>query len=1212
MPSNLLLLLLAGASFAGTPDAAADAPPVEQLRDVTLPRMAARGAAAKLVVEVRQGYFAGERSWDEAFPGVDAGSIARRSVLQGRLRLLDDAQAARLAERVARREALDAATRTSLDSALDAEDQADALERRLLLGVRALIDARPELEADALAVVRAPWIERVARGAPPEDEPGLREVARADQANRALSQLLTALVRQATVPGAPAPSPDADLALLSTDQAPAAMQRLELIAPALAPVEQARVRAAQVSWFDASRLPELRAKLASADSAPPPQGSLEQLRAALRDARATVARAEAAAAKWDGETPYSAARSAEVALQTQLTQRSVSALEASVAAAEAAAEVAARSTEANAEAERAQVRAEQARREAQAALDRALTERRVQAGERAAEAWRTTSARAADQSDGLAALLRTLSGLAAEVEDGAAPLDKPDAAPRPLDAVYVDLRAFTARAEAAVDAARDAVASAESEVAASLAVVALERARASSTARSADTATRAEQETSIVEWTAALDDEQRALEARLMGARDTRDASLRVLHDAKALRRDLKASVSRAVRADDHFAQELQRELVLLPSTAVAMSRDRIAWFAAMPSRLTDLGFIWGLLVGGSESLVLLMLGAAGLRATPAWAHMAARFVAARNPGFAERDLVTALPAAERVARAAVMLVVGWLLLGPLSQGVPEVSAVLALALYFVLWRALDEVFALAVVPRSRLRPALRVMTDHGYEVARWSVRVLTAWWVVRSALGRLLLAELGLDATYDLSQAVLRLVGIGLLIVLLGRWEPFLRSRLAALPSHDGVTKLLAAPPARSVLAPLWGFATGSILLLRGAWGLLHDQAERRERFGQVFNVVTRYRFSKTVSAEPREPLAVRHRDVLCAAVCAPRSVVPRDAADASIEAAFAAWERESRRGMVALLGDRGDGKRTWLAAQEAKFVARGYTVQRLQLRERITASAELYAWLAEALNVPLASTDEQMAASLRQLPRAVYILDGAHFAFLRAVGGFDALRSLLYLLNASSEERFWIAVFHRPAWRYLQRLPVLIDVGVFRDEIDLAPMNEHMLRRVCDARVRELGLTASFERLVRPSALGGPPDIELERTIKQFFRLLADASGGNPAVALGLFADSLALTPAGQLEVHMVDALASSWLEGLHEHDLFTLVALRVQDALDERELVHVTNVSPSRVRATVKLLQAKGLLEPYHGRLRITEAQLPAVTRTLRRRHFLQWAV
>jgi len=74
------------------------------------------------------------------------------------------------------------------------------------------------------------------------------------------------------------------------------------------------------------------------------------------------------------------------------------------------------------------------------------------------------------------------------------------------------------------------------------------------------------------------------------------------------------------------------------------------------------------------------------------------------------------------------------------------------------------------------------------------------------------------------------------------------------------------------------------------------------------------------------------------------------------------------------------------------------------------------------------------------------------------------------------------------------------------------------------------------------------------------------------------------------------------------LSDQALFALAALRVQGELDEPELRDVTNLPYHAVRSVVRLLISRGLVARDTDRLRIADRWLPAVNRTLRRRHFL----
>ena len=129
------------------------------------------------------------------------------------------------------------------------------------------------------------------------------------------------------------------------------------------------------------------------------------------------------------------------------------------------------------------------------------------------------------------------------------------------------------------------------------------------------------------------------------------------------------------------------------------------------------------------------------------------------------------------------------------------------------------------------------------------------------------------------------------------------------------------------------------------------------------------------------------------------------------------------------------------------------------------------------------------------------------------------------------------------------------------------------------------------------------------LDRAISVFFRLLKEASAGNPEVALSLWAKSLTLCEERVLRVRIGDVLSVRPLLTLTEVELFTLVALRTQEGLSEEEIVAVTNMSRTKVRGTVKHLMTTGVLQRNGDIYRVAVRHIPAVDLTLRRRRFMQ---
>ncbi|NCG20593.1 MAG: hypothetical protein GWP91_16410, partial [Rhodobacterales bacterium] len=181
--------------------------------------------------------------------------------------------------------------------------------------------------------------------------------------------------------------------------------------------------------------------------------------------------------------------------------------------------------------------------------------------------------------------------------------------------------------------------------------------------------------------------------------------------------------------------------------------------------------------------------------------------------------------------------------------------------------------------------------------------------------------------------------------------------------------------------------------------------------------------------------------------------------------------------------------------------------------------------------------------------------------------------------------------------------------DVGVFRAVVALERLSAGQPRAPTVGRTDRAGYKLDFSGLVRSSPFGGDAAVEEERSIHMFFRLLTDASDGSTRVALSLWARCLVPTDDPKvLQVRIDPSLAASGVLDLGDTALFALVALRIQDELNETELQAVTNLSPHLLRATIRDLMSRGMVVIEGGRLRIPDLQLPVVTRTLRRRHFL----
>jgi len=1226
----LLLLIPPALATADDPEVTWAAVVQEQI-----PALQARASVAQARIEAREAFFAGQIPFGVAFPDLASARLEEPAVLGGRLALLDDRGTLRAAERVAALPSVGGEDRAAelgaaLQTALTAEDRADALERRLLLGLRAQLDANPGLarlhparvELEAALDLAADQAEG---GDPEVVDAAQRRAAHLDQELIHLDALITGLRRVAVVPGAAPPAPDQDLGRLDGQQGEHAALRLELLLPFLAADQQVGVEDALVRWWTDQRLADAQARLEAAGRVLEPVEELasrvEELERALADAEQVLADLPPAEAGTLAGLQREVAEVERDAARARLEAVVAAVADAQDAGSRPDADVEA--TRAQEEATLARQRAEEARRQAQGAQElRAAELEEAWAGsqERATLVW--SAVRDARSGREAAHQIRTerldAQRVAVRQLERLPSLD--DERPDP-DQVYTELRALVA------DLCREAMAGGEQ-------VVQAQQARAAGLRQGAAERTELAAEAEAVgdtpagplkdaqlkaldNWSTALDDEERALEEAVVVAREARGDVLRALKQAKALLRRAERHASRSARnqASRQWPDDLRLELALIGPNLVSLVRDRASALWNLPRTLGGLTGLWNLWVGS----VVVLLIAGGWYVARRNTRVVVRALLARAETLQERlhpsEVRSLREPVQQLALPLVDLVAILFLIPRLDERLPEVAFLLLVALLVVVYRALMAAFDLALVPHPERRPALRLVGRVVFDQARTTVRVLLLWYILLRFAVYLAVGLLDADTLAGLVRFGFRWVGLGLVVWLLHRWEPILRDRMAREHQGNRIVAALSTGPPYTWLR--WAFCLASLTFLgaRRLLELAYWLGREGSSMGWVLNLVGRYRLAGVEDPEVQvEPVPPELGERILRPVDGEEPFPSRASALHRVIEALASWETEHRRGMVAVVGDRGDGRRTLVGRLVPAVQERGHRVVRAPIRTRLTSWEQAYAWLGDVAGLDGTHEDaEAMSEAIQGLEPRVFIVEDAHLAFLRAVGGFEALRALLLLMNATSERHFWVVVFHVASWAYLSRLRDLVNVEVFRSVVLLEPLGERDLRTLAIGRVEAAGYRADFTGLVRRHLLGGDPTVEVERTTGMYFRLLAEAADGNPDVALRLWRSCLSPGESeGELVVHTGDTITKGIVADLSDVHLFTLAAVRTQDTLDEDELVQVTNMAPSTIRQSVKHLASRGLLQVHQGQVDIPLEALPAITRTLRRRHFLQWTV
>ena len=1179
----VLIFLLTFSASATSPDEEAAEALAEQEE---IPAFDAREEVATRRVSAREQFFAGAVSLSVGFPHLANATLTDPMVLTGRLAALDAEGAQRATSRVA---AGSASLQEHRERALDAEDRAAQLERRLLLGLRAQLEAHPELTSSRLEALRAPYkrlMEQAAQAPSDQEVEAAKAAADADLELVRLDEVVRAVQLQGLIPSATPPRPTQDLARLSDpEQAPAAAERLALLRPWLAPSDLALL----LDWWTGPRLTAARAAQAAAASARVDEAEIPKHEARSDEIAEMIA-------SLTGSDPLSAAIRGVYEVERETARQMLERAEPTdTAPSELAAEQ----------------RAGAAREEAELAraADSRLAERKeawAAAEERAQAEWSTVRSDAEAATESETALVDRLASLEQHARTLQLPLASLDEKRPDPDVVFAELRTLITdlRGEARRWGGR--LVTAQEHVAAVADSLEGERARIAAYRQHA----KSEELETLDLWAHAIDDEERAAQQALQTATDAHDTSLRLLLRATEARRATLPLVSRSGRADDraNWPTDLRDELKLSLPAFEASFRGRLQSTRTLGSNPTAL---WQLFKNGLTLLVVLGAWLAARRfVRPILANVMGRIVRTRRGTVRSVDMLALKLPVERLAVPIVDLLAVWVLLPATRERVPELALVLLVLLQFALYRGGLALFDLLVVSESEHRPALRVMRDRSFKQARLTVKVVLIWAIVRSFALFIASDILTADTLGSVTASVACVAGAILTVWLLHGWEPVLRARLARESLGRSGSWLSRGPSVRA-LQSLYGAMGLSILSARLFVELAYQFGREGSRLGQLLNLVGRYQLSEKVE-ESAAGLSEETRAVIVAADCPEGAWVPRESALEALRTAVKNWQKTRRLGVIGLVGDRGDGKRSFLDHVVAEDILPSTLPRiRVRLERRLTTERELFTWLSEVFSLPdVPTTADGAVDALEALESRVLILEEMHLCFLRTVGGFEALQAFLYVLNATAHVHFWLISFHRPAWMYLSRLGELANTDSFH-VIPLDPMGEKSLRALTVGRLASDTAKVDFSTLGRRDVLGGDPQVQAERTTSLYFRLLAEASGGNPAVALHLWAGCL-LPQKDGYGVRMGDAVKVDTVEGLASAHLFALTALRTQDRLALEELAKVTNLGTGSVRQTIKHLSARGLIVVEDGWVSIALPELARVTRTLRRSNFLQWSV
>ena len=721
----------------------------------------------------------------------------------------------------------------------------------------------------------------------------------------------------------------------------------------------------------------------------------------------------------------------------------------------------------------------------------------------------------------------------------------------------------------------------------------------------------------VPELSDAIDAYRAALQAPVDAVQREVDTASAHLTAARTLRRraELHASDAAVERARSGRLSEAASEVRSIPIDVRSSVRRTVGEWWQQPKKLNQFQALGNLFLGLLELVVVLGIGVGVHRRLPLWTRRLFNHLD-REPQSEGWSPTSTFPTwmvsgdikalggvTGPIAQDLLVLVLSVGIMVGFADSIPLVAWVALIFAAGACIRLAQGAIELALITPTESRPALRVTDEAVRAASLWVVHAFGLLFAIELILQRLLVDVLAADRVAELIDEATALVALLVALVGLVRWGDTVRSRVVAGGTATSIARWVGADTHGPVLGVGAAAIAVVILTTRLAVALVRSIIENRAGLSWLNAALARRQLHSTAAAH-RPPLPLTTRNAIGQGSLRMLHVEPYVTL---IGDRHRAWTADPRRGLVAVTGDRGCGKSVVMDA--IKQSLDGPVIDAQTPGGSRTTIAALQ-WLIEVAEIEAEPNIESVIAGLTRRPQTAFVLSNLHRLYLRTVNGYEGLDAVLAVMQATGRHHFWVASIHGPAWAFLSEMRHIGNVGVFTTRVEIQPLNAVDLSAWLLSQTAAAGFQPQFDGMLQRPASGPDGARMLERTERAYWQLLAEASQGNPTVAVRMWVDCLrATTDHAALAVTVPRTHDTHDLETLEDADLFALTALILHDDMDVHEMGRVLNIREGHVRAICRTLEQLTLIsETDAGRYKVRLNWLPAVERHLRRRSFL----
>jgi hypothetical protein len=292
----------------------------------------------------------------------------------------------------------------------------------------------------------------------------------------------------------------------------------------------------------------------------------------------------------------------------------------------------------------------------------------------------------------------------------------------------------------------------------------------------------------------------------------------------------------------------------------------------------------------------------------------------------------------------------------------------------------------------------------------------------------------------------------------------------------------------------------------------------------------------------------------------------------------------KQGQKGVIGVTGERGIG-----ISRLLEQIQESLDESMIVLDCKSNRFEDLSTSLGSALGIKSVNA-RKVSQKLEESGIHTIAIDNLHRLVRPVMGGQNEIARLSELIEGIRADVLWVFSVDCFAWQFMRRARA--DRSTIGETIALRPWTEEQIAELLEMRNVEAGIEASFSDVSIPREfMETTPETAEERNKSGVFRMIGSMSGGNPSVALGIWADSIYSDESGQLRVRTPISPRSKDLDRASPNLLLVLRAIAQWEVISEPDIADNLRLPQGAVSSAIHYSVQRGWIEETSFGYRLT---------------------